>query len=506
VSRFATIIGAGPAGIATAIALKNAAVGDFLILERATTVGGTWANNTYPGLCCDVPSLVYEFSFERKVDWSRAFAPQPEILRYMRDVADKHGVTPHVRFQTEVTAAEWDEVDCTWTITTRDGWRTSSKVLIGAIGMFNQLNWPEIPGLKEFAGTTIHSGAWPAGGIDLADKSVAIIGAAASAVQMVPELVRDASSLYVFQRTANWIFPKEDPEYTKEELEEFRRNPASLNGPRDEIFGFFEKLVTYDQPVFLEDLRAKAMANLAAVEDPELRRKVVSTLPIGAQRPLFSNTFYPTLNEDHVELVTDAISHITPRGVVTADGRERKADTLIMATGYDTSRFLSVIDVTGQGGSSLAEIWSDGAYAYKGMCVPGFPNLFMLYGPNTNNGSIIRMLEYQAEYIVDKLCGFREEDLDAIEVRVDVTKTYNEKLQRDINAIEAWRVTGSRYYRSASGRIVTQWPGNMTAFGQLLAESDDAAFVTTPSAGQEFTLAVTERAPISPTASSAAEA
>ena len=487
--RFATVIGAGPGGIATAIALKNAGIDDFVVLERAGTVGGTWANNRYPGLCCDVPSLVYGFSFEHKADWSKPFAPQPEIRRYVQDVADKYGVTPHVRFEAKVTSAEWDETQGAWTITTEDGWTTSSRVLISALGMFNRLHWPEIRGLQEFAGTTVHSAAWPEGGVDVAGKAVAVIGTAASAVQMVPELAKEAGSLQVYQRTANWIFPKEDTVYTAEQLEEFRRDPASLDGPRAEIVDYFERLVTYDQPALIEDLRAGAMENLAQVKDPDLRRKLVPTVPIGAQRPLFSSTFYPTLNEDHVELVTDPISHVTPGGIVTADGRERAVDVLVAATGYDTSRFLSVIEVTGREGRTLTEEWAHGAYAYKGMTVPGFPNLFMLYGPNTNNGSIIWMLEMQADYIAGKLRRIRDEDLHAIEVRADVTEAYNEGLQSDINAIEAWRTTGSRYYRAASGRIVTQWPGNMAAFRRLLAEPDDGAYVTTPSTRSAFAVA-----------------
>lgn len=477
--RFATIIGAGPGGIATAIALKNARVQDFVILEQAATAGGTWTNNRYPGLCCDVPSVVYEFSFERKADWSKAYASQPELRRYFRSVADKYGVTPHVKFDTKVVNAEWDGIEGAWTITTDDGWTTSSTVLISAIGMFNQLHWPEIRGLSDFAGITVHSGAWPTAGVDIAGKAVAVIGTAASAVQMVPELAKEAGSLYVFQRTATWIFPKDDPEYSPQQLEEFRADPTMLDGPRAEITDFFERLVTFDQADVLAEMRAAAMENLAAVKSPKLRQQMEPRMPIGAQRPLFSNAYYPTFNENHVELVTDPINRVTPRSIVTSDRRERRIDVLVVATGYDTTRFLSALDVAGRDGRSLAEQWAAAAYAYKGITVPGFPNLFMLYGPNTNNGSILRMLEAQADYIVDKLRLLRNQQLHAIEVRADATDRYNEELQRDINAIDAWQTIGSRYYRAASGRIVTQWPGNMAAFERLLAEPDNNAFVMT---------------------------
>lgn len=474
--RFATIIGAGPGGIAAAMALKAAGIEDFVILERAATVGGTWTNNRYPGLCCDVPSLVYGFGAEQKVDWSRAFAPQPEIRRYIQEVADKYGVTDHVRFQSTVVAAEWNGDTGAWNLTTEDGWTTSSTVVISALGMFNRLHWPEIPGLQDFAGTTVHSAAWPETGLDIAGKAVAVIGTAASAVQMVPELAKEADSLHVFQRTPNWIFPKDDPEYTAKQLADFCTNPASLDGPRADIVDYFERLVTYDKPELIEELRAGAMENLSVIRDPELRQKMVPSVPIGAQRPLFSSTFYPTFNEDHVELVTEAISHVTPQGITTADGREREYDVIIAATGYDTSRFLSVIDVKGRDRRDLAEVWAAGAYAYKGMTVPGFPNLFMLYGPNTNNGSIIRMLELQADYVVAKLQRLRDEGLHSIEVGEEATEEYNAELQRRMNSIEAWRGVGSRYYRSASGRIVTQWPGNMADFEQLLSRPDDDAF------------------------------
>ncbi|WP_439029088.1 flavin-containing monooxygenase [Gordonia terrae] len=474
--RFATIIGAGPGGIAAAMALKAAGIDDFLIVERAATVGGTWTNNRYPGLCCDVPSLVYGFNVEQKVDWSRAFAPQPEIRRYIQEVADKYDVTDHIRFQTTVVAAEWSDETGAWTLTAEDGWTTSSTVVISALGMFNRLHWPEIPGLQDFAGTTVHAGAWPEQKPDLAGKAVAVIGTAASAVQMVPELAKEVGALDVYQRTPNWIFPKEDPEYTAEELEGFRNDPASLNGPRADVVDYFERLVTYDEPEMIEELRASAMENLAVIQDAELRRKMVPSVPIGAQRPLFSNTFYPTFNEDHVELVTEAISHITPHGIVSVDGRERKYDAIIAATGYKTDRFLSVIDVKGRGGRALTEVWAEGAYAYKGMTIPEFPNLFMLYGPNTNNGSIIRMLELQADYVVAKLQRMRDEGLDSIEVSDDATVEYNAWLQRKLDSVGPWREVGSRYYRSDSGRIVTQWPGNMADFEKLLSDPDDGAF------------------------------
>lgn len=481
--RFATIIGAGPGGIATAIGLRKAGIEDFQILERASSIGGTWANNRYPGLSCDVPSLVYCFSFDRKVDWTRTHADHVEIQAYLQDVADRYGITAHVRLGVEVTGAEWDDAAGAWTVRTADGATSTSTVLVSAVGMFNRLRRPDLPGLGGFAGTLVHSGEWPEDGIDLAGRRVGVIGSAASAVQMVPELAGKAAALHVFQRTANWIFPKDDTAHSAETLAGFRSDPAALDGPREEILTFFERLVTYDDPELIEGLRRSAQENLAQIHDPQLRSRLEPTLPIGAQRPLFSSTFYPTFNSEHVELVTDPISHVTARGVVTTDGRERPVDVLVTATGYDATRFLSVIDVTGTQGRRLGDEWAEGAFAYKGITVPGFPNLFMLYGPNTNNGSIISMLELQADYILGKIGQLHAGGVRTVEVRPEAARRYNDDLQATLATVTPLQTTGSRYYRAGSGRIVTQWPGTMAAFAEVLARPDDDAYLMTGPTG-----------------------
>jgi cation diffusion facilitator CzcD-associated flavoprotein CzcO len=480
--RRITIAGAGPGGICAAIRLKEAGIEDFLILERSSRPGGTWSRNRYPGLSCDVPSMLYSFSFEQKVDWTRPYATQPEIEEYLLGVVDKHELTPHIRYGSDLREARWDEDAEAWRFSTSDGWTTSSEVFISAIGMFNRLRWPAIPGLDDFAGLTVHSGAWPDTGVDLRSRTVAVIGSAASAVQMIPELADQAARLDVYQRTANWVFPKDDAPFSAEEIDARVRDPSIALRMREEAFELFERLLTYRDRELIDLLMEKGAENLAQVRDPALRERLRPRLPFGAQRPLNSDVYYPAFNQEHVTLVTDPIERITPRGTRLADGTEREADVLVCATGYEANRFLSVIDVVGREGLRLADAWADGPYAFKGIAMSGFPNLFMLYGPNTNTGSILQMLEHEVDYVLARLRRMEREGLARIEVRRDALEAYNEMLQRDIAAVEAWHEVGSRYYRADSGRIVTQFPGNMAAFAATLAVPDDDAYDVMPAA------------------------
>jgi cyclohexanone monooxygenase len=475
--RRITVAGAGPGGICTAVKLKQAGIEDFVLLEKSHRPGGTWSRNRYPGLSCDVPSLLYSFSFARKVDWSRPFATQPEILEYMAEIVDTYDLAPHIRYGTEIRHARWDDEHSAWRIRTGEGWTTASDVLITGLGMFNKMRWPDIPGLDDFAGVTVHSGAWPESGLDLEGKAIAVIGSAASAVQMIPELAAQASRLDVYQRTANWVFPKDDTPFTAEEIAARVRDPSIADRMRAEALDFFERLLTYADAKLIADLEAQGRENLAQVRDPELRERLRPKLPFGAQRPLNSDVYYPTFNAEHVTLITDPIGEITPHGVRTADGIERPVDVLVLATGYEANRFLSVIDVAGRDGVRLGDVWEDGPHAYRGIAVAGFPNLFMLYGPNTNTGSILTMLEHEADYILAALARIEREGLDWLEVRQEAMDAYNVTLQERIAQVDAWREVGSRYYRHESGRIVTQFPGNMAAFSAMLEEPDDDAWV-----------------------------
>ena len=471
------IVGAGPGGICMAIKLKQAGIEDFVILERAAGAGGTWFNNRYPGLSCDIPSHLYSFSFEQKPDWSRPYAGYAEIRAYMQHCVDKYEVAPHIQFNTGIGGARWDDTQCEWHLDTTDGRSIVADVFISALGMFTEIQWPDIAGLKDFKGQLLHTALWPEG-VDLRGKTVAVIGSAASAVQLIPEVAKEAIQLFVYQRTANWVLPKEDTPYSEEQLEQMRRDPSIGRKIREEQFAFYELLLLFDKPELMVDVKKMALDNLQTVADPEMRARMLPNVPLGSQRPLFSNDFYPAFNRPNVELVTDPIVRLTAAGVKTEDGIERKVDVVILATGYAANKFLSVIDVSGRNGVSLKDAWRDGPQAYLGITTAGFPNLFMFYGPNTNNGSILYMLESQADYISRKVDALGTNDIRSIDVRQNVMDDYNAAIQRDINVVEVWRVVGTKYYRSASGRVVTQWPHNMTTYRERTSVPDLEAFQT----------------------------
>jgi cation diffusion facilitator CzcD-associated flavoprotein CzcO len=472
--RHIVIIGAGPGGLCMGIKLKEAGHQNFVILEKASGVGGTWYHNRYPGAACDVPSALYSFSFEVKHDWSRPFGTQPEILDYMEHCAQKYGLLPHLRLDTPVRAAHWDDVRSLWQVELDSGETLEADIVVSAVGMFNELNWPDIPGLDRFEGTSFHSARWNHDH-DLGGERVGVIGSAARAVQLVPEIARRAGQVHVFQRTANWVAPKDDDPFTPEELEAFRSSPALMAERRQATWDNVESMITFDNPDILQHQRDAVMKSLEQVEDPELRKALTPTHPFGCKRPLISNDYYPTFNRSNVELVTDPIREVTASGVVTADGKVREVDTLVIATGFQTTRYLSAIEVTGREGRRLDDAWNDGAQAYLGITTSGFPNLFMLYGPNTNNGAIIWMIECQVAYALRHIERLRSEDLAWLDVRSDVQDAYNESLQRDIDGVEVWQADCNGYYRVGS-RIVTQWPHGMAEFKKRTSQADAESF------------------------------
>ncbi len=472
------IIGAGAGGISAGVKLGAAGFDDLVILEQADGIGGTWWHNRYPGLTCDIKSHLYAFSFAPKLDWSRPYGSRNEIQAYFEEVVDAHRLRERMRFDTQVMSASWDDDRSEWTLTAASGETFVFDVVVACLGMFNKLNWPEIAGLETFAGPTFHSAGW-ATEHRLDGERVGVIGSAASAVQLVPEVAKVAGQMYVFQRSANWVLPKDDTPWTAEQVEGFRVDPDSVARLRQATFDQVDGAITFSNPQLLELATQAGLGALAVVEAPEVRRKLTPTAPYGCQRPLVSNDYYPTFNRDNVELVTEPIRYITPDGVVTADGLERQVDTLIFATGFKTTSFLAAIDVTGRRGSRLAECWADGAHAYLGITTAGFPNMFMLYGPNTNNGSIIYMLECQADYVVRVLEWMDGKDLAWIGVRPEVEARYNEQLQRDLDAIGVWAADGCHnYYRGASGRIETQWPHSMSEYRRRTEVPDPDDFVT----------------------------
>jgi cation diffusion facilitator CzcD-associated flavoprotein CzcO len=469
------VIGAGPGGLCAAIRLTQEGFDDLVVFEQAAGVGGTWWHNTYPGAACDVMAHLYSFSFAPKADWSRHYADQAEILGYFEDCARRFDVERRIRCNTAVRSVTWDDARSSWQLRTAEGDEHEADVVIGAQGMFNLPAWPEIPGLERFGGQVFHTARWDHS-VDLAGREVAVIGSAASAVQCIPQIAKVASHLSVYQRTANWVLPKDDAPYDDEELARFRSDPASVAHRRQRLYDRYEEWIALDNPAILERLEAVGRAALLVVEDPELRAKLEPVGPFGCKRPLLSDDFYPTFNRPNVELVTEGISEITSSGIVTADGTTRPADVIVCATGFHADRYLSALEVVGRGGTTLREAWTPDAHAYLGMAMPGFPNLFMLYGPNTNAGSIIFMIECQVEYILRQLRRMDAEHLAWLEVRPEVVEAYNDALQHDIDQVVPWQAGVHGYYRGKSGRIVTQWPHTMTDYRDRTERPDDDAY------------------------------
>ena len=476
-TRFA-IIGAGAGGLCAGIKLLESGQDDFLIFDREPRVGGTWQRNTYPGLECDIASPLYCYSFAPNPDWSGPFPPQSEIREYLERVALDHGLEPHLRLATGVVSARWDEAAARWRLVLDGGGEVGCQFVISAVGMFGPPAVPDLPGLDSFEGTMFHSARWDHDH-DLRGERVAVIGSAASAVQFVPEIAPDVEKLHVFQRTPNWVLPKQNDPYTEEQKKAFRSRPELLAESREKLFNIVEKSLTYLEPEFFQVAEDMGRQALEAVEDPELRKKLTPDHPFGAKRPLASNKYLQTFNRPNVELVVDAIERVTPHGLVTADGQEREVDTILLATGFETQKYVSVIDVEGRDGLKIDEAWAEAPEAYFGVTTSGFPNLFILYGPNTNGGnSIIVMLEFQIEYMLRLVDAADRAGVDWIDVRREVMDEYNAGLQQQLESVAVWQAGANDYYRTASGRIVTQWPHGFAVYREQVDKDDLSSFET----------------------------
>lgn len=473
-----TIIGAGAGGLCAGIKLLESGRDDFLIFDRESRVGGTWQRNTYPGLECDIASPLYCYSFAPNPDWSSPFPPHTEIREYLERVASDAGLEPHLRLGTGVVSARWDEPRARWQLTLDDGTEVESQFVISAVGMFGAPVVPDIPGLDGFEGAMWHSAQWNHDH-DLRGERVGVIGSAASAVQFIPEIAPEVEQLHVFQRTPNWVLPKPNDPYSDEQKSAFRDQPELLAGARENLRTIVEKSLSYADPDFGKDSEAAGRQALQVVEDPELRARLTPDHPFGAKRPLLSNKYHATFNRPNVELVVDPIERVTPKSIVTVDGREREVDTILLATGFETQKYVSVIDVVGRDGLRIRDAWAKGPEAYFGVTTSGFPNLFMLYGPNTNGGnSIILMLEYQVAYILRLLAEADAAGADWIDVRRDVMDAYNEWLQKELEGISVWQVGANDYYRTPEGRIVTQWPHSFAVYDERVSNDDLSSFET----------------------------
>jgi cation diffusion facilitator CzcD-associated flavoprotein CzcO len=474
------IIGAGPGGICAAIKLAEAGIEDIVLLEKSGQVGGTWNHNRYPGAECDIRSHLYSFSFELNSDWSRPYSGQPEILAYMKRCVDKYGIAPKCRFHAGVSSAAWDDTAKLWAVDCEDGRRFVAPLLIGAVGMFSEPSVPPIEGLESFTGASFHSARWDQE-FDLAGKRVAVIGSAASAIQIIPEVAKVAGKLIVYQRSPNWVLPKEGQDYTEAQIATFRSDPDAILNLRREIFDGIDVQRSYMTKAGSEKGRAaeeSGLKNMMVIEDPEVRAKMKPDYPIGCRRILLSNDYYPTFNRPNVELVADGIVRIEGDAIVTTDGRRREVDGIVLATGFNTMRYITAVDVRGRDGVRLDDVWTEGPRAYRGVSVAGFPNFFILYGPNTNIGSVIYMIEQQVAYVLRHIKRMEGEGLVAIEVSEESEREYNARVQGEMDQLDIWMSGCTNYFRHPiSGRVVTQWPLTMGEYGDWMAVPDEDAYL-----------------------------
>jgi len=456
------IIGAGAGGIAMGIQLATGGF-DFTIFDRADGFGGTWRHNTFPGAACDVPSHLYSYSFAPNPRWSKTYANQREILAYLERVAAQHGLARHLRAGTAIATVCWSDDRRRWTLISDDGRQHEFDVVVSAVGMLDVPHIPDIPGARRFRGRQFHSARWDHSK-STAGERVASIGTGASAVQYVPAIAPATAHLTVFQRTPIWIAPRFDFPFTPEQHEEFERDPAAVQKLRDEAFDAYESSsFDVDAAQTREATELARSYLMRKVADPELRAKLTPDYPAGCKRPLMSRDFYPTFALPNVSLETTPIAELTERGVRTVDGAEHRVDTVIYGTGFKAADFLASIDVYGTGGRQLRNEWSEGAEAYLGTLIAGYPNFFMLYGPNTNGvNSILYIHEAQTTFIRHILDVMGDRGARSVEVTPDAQRRYNDEIQSAMSG-KVW-LACTNYFRHPSGKVVTQLPYSGRAF------------------------------------------
>ena len=468
------VIGAGFGGLGMAIALARAGEQAVLLLEKGDDVGGVWRENTYPGAACDVPSHLYSFSFEPNPHWTRTYSPQAEILDYLRHCARKYAVRDKIRFGCEVTAAAFDEATSLWRVEWRDAQGRAqaghARALVSAVGLLSRPALPAVPGLDTFAGPVFHSASWRHD-VALQGQRVAVIGTGASAIQFVPQIARAAARLTVFQRTPSHILPRADRAYSERERRRFARWPGLMAAHRALIYVTHDlRAVGFTRARWLMDIvggRPSRRLLAQQVPDAALRARLTPHTPVGCKRILISNDWLPTFSRPNVELVTDAIEAVSPTGVRVAGGREIAVDAIVLGTGFTASAFLAPMTIRGRGGRSLDDAWAQGAQAWLGISVPGFPNFFMIYGPNTNLGhnSIVFMLESQIAHVMRCLRKLRDERGATIEMTTAPFVRYNAGLQQRSQQTVFAGCTS--WYVDAHGRHTVNWPGFTTTYRWL---------------------------------------
>jgi cation diffusion facilitator CzcD-associated flavoprotein CzcO len=473
------IVGSGFSGICMAIKFKLCGMNDFLILEKADALGGTWRDNHYPGAECDVASALYSFSFETKTDWDYQWSEQPQILEYIKSTSQKHGVVDHIQFNNELAAADYDSNAQRWMVQLHNGETLSAQFLVSAVGQLHKPRLPQYPGIESFQGPRFHSADWNHS-IELQGKTVAVIGSAASAVQFVPVIAQQAGKLQVFQRSANWVARKFDHPYTERQKHHLQRFPFLKRITRLKIY-LRNELIAY--PALKGYRLNKWLLKTAclsylndAVTDEALRHKLLPDYPVGAKRILLVDGYYEALMRDNVDVVTDPIKAIDSTGIHTQSAEHYPCDVMIYATGFITNPFLDGIRITGRSRTALADHWSAGAQAYLGITTSEFPNLFFMYGPNTNLGhnSILLMAEAQADYILQAIKSVDNANASALEVRENVEKDYNSEIQSRLQKM-AWNSVADSWYKSG-GKITNNWPGSVGEYRRATRKFNLAAY------------------------------
>jgi cation diffusion facilitator CzcD-associated flavoprotein CzcO len=458
------VVGTGFAGLGMAIQLRRDGREDFVVLEKADDVGGTWRDNTYPGCACDIQSHMYSFSFEQNPDWSRSFSSQREIWDYLRRVTGKYDLRRKIHFGVEMTGARWDTDEQRWHVATASGAEYVARFLVAGTGALHIPHVPVLPGLDGFAGPAFHSANWNHD-VDLRGKRVAVIGTGASAIQFVPKIAPRVAELHLFQRTPPWIMPKPDHAIPDWARALFHRVPVVQRGYRNFLYWLLESRAMgfNGHPAMLRFAERFARWNIErAIADPELRAKLTPDYAMGCKRVLVANDFYPALNRDNVHLVTDGVAEVRPNAIVDAAGVEHPVDVIIFGTGFHVTDAFDYLDLTGRDGRDLAKEWrAGGIRTHLGMTVAGFPNLFFLLGPNTGLGhnSVVFMIESQIRYVAEAIRLVEREHAGTIEVRAAVQDRFQAEIQRKL-ADGIWTTGGcTSWYLDAAGVNRTIWPG-----------------------------------------------
>ncbi|HJP34362.1 MAG TPA: NAD(P)/FAD-dependent oxidoreductase [Gammaproteobacteria bacterium] len=464
------IIGAGMSGLLSAIKLRERGVEDIVIFEKADRIGGTWRDNTYPGLSCDVPAHMYTYTFEPNPEWSNRYAYGPEIFQYFEHVAEKYDLKTLIRFNSEVESARYENGK--WSLKAAGGGLHVADIVIGATGVLHHPNYPDIEGIDSFAGDKFHTARWDHE-VNLTGKKVGIVGTGSTATQIVPEIIDRVGKLDLFQRTPQWVFPLPNKAYTAKHKARLRADATLARKIRDRYSRLFE--MTFAKAVIGNKFLLWCIGWMckyhleSKVKDPVLREKMRPSYQAACKRLIFATGFYEAIQKPNAEVVTDAIARIEPDGIRTADGRLHELDVLVLATGFHAHNFMRPMELIGKDGVTIDEVWAEGAYAFKSVAVPGFPNFFLMTGPNSpiGNYSLITINELQLSYVLQLVDEWMAGNADEIEPKKDVTAAYNEALQNSMTTT-VW-VTGCKsWYFNDFGKLA-MWPWSFDRFREAMS-------------------------------------